>query len=136
MHYVAKLTREGKFWLAEFPDCPGCQTFGQSEKQAISMAREALDGWLEAHLATGDAPPRPRRKRGVSVDVDPRIAAAVEVRWLREDSGLTQAQVAQRLRVSRQQVAKLENARGNPSIDTLSKVAKVLGRKLEVKFAV
>ncbi len=135
MQYAAKLSREGKFWLVHFPDCPGCRTFGDSEHHALSMAKEALDGWLEAHLLTGEAPPKPARKRGPFVAVDPNIAAAMEVRWLRDQSGLTQAQLATRLRVSRPQIAKLENPKSNPSISTLHKVAMALGRRLEVTFA-
>ena len=56
MHYVAKLTREGKNWLVQFPDCPGCQTFGSSRDEALEMAKDALEGWLEVHLADGAAP--------------------------------------------------------------------------------
>jgi len=48
MDYRARLTREGRRWLVDFPDCPGCQTFGQSQASALTAAREALEGWLEA----------------------------------------------------------------------------------------
>src|SRR5262245_7267784 len=124
MEYVAKLTREGKRWLVDFPDCPGCQTFGESRAEASAMAREALEGWLEANLLGGLAPPRPRRRRGGHlVPVRSRLAVALQIRWVREDLGLTQAQLAKRVGVWQQQVAKLENPDANPTLATLESIA-------------
>lgn len=133
-HYVARLTREGKHWLADFPDCPGCQTFGASRAEALAMAREALEGWLEVHLADGQAPPRPRRRRGVEVPISAHLSVALQIRWLRDDRGLTQAQLARALGVSQQQIAKLENPDSNPTLGTLESVARGAGVTLDVRL--
>ena len=127
MEYVAKVTTEGGRWLVEFPDCPGCQTFGDTKEQALAMAGEALEGWLEAHVEYGDAPPRPARHRGVPIAVGPRLAVAIQIRWLREDLGLTQRQLAAKAGVTQQQIAKLEKPSGNPTIGTLAAIAKSSG---------
>jgi len=134
MQYTGKLTREGKNWLVEFPDCRGCQTFGTSREDAMAMAREALEGWLEVHLADGAAPPRPKRRKGTAVAIGSRLSVALQIRWLREDLGLTQAQLAKRVGVSQQQVAKLENPAANPSLATLEAVAKGAGAVLDVRL--
>lgn len=134
MEYVAKLAREGGRWLVEFPDCPGCQTFGETKAEAIAMAAEALEGWLEAHLEYGDAPPRPAPHRGVPIQVRPRLDIAMQLRWLREDLGLTQRELATRLGVSQQQIAKLENPEGNPTIGTLEAIASKAGAQLVVQL--
>ena len=134
MNYVAKITREGKHWLVEFPDCPGCQTFGRSRNDAAAMARDALEGWLEVHLADGEAPPRPKRRRGVAVKIGSRLSVALQIRWLREDRGLTQSALAKRVGVSQQQLAKLENPDANPTLATLEAVAKAAGAALDVKL--
>ena len=134
MNYVAKLSREGKNWLVEFPDCPGCQTFGSSREEAFEMAKDALEGWLEVHLADGAAPPRPRRRKGTAVGIRPRLSVALQIRWLRDDLGITQAQLAKRVGVSQQQVAKLENPSANPSLATLEAVAKGAGAVLDVRL--
>jgi antitoxin HicB len=134
MQYVAKVTREGKNWLVEFPDCPGCQTFGRSRDEALAMAREALEGWLEVHLIDGAGPPRPKRRKGTEVAIGSRLSVALQIRWLREDLGLTQAQLAKRVGVSQQQVAKLENPTANPSLATLEAIAKGAGAVLDVKL--
>ena len=46
MRYAALISREGKYTLAEFPDCGGCQTFVKGKKPIEPMAQEALEGWL------------------------------------------------------------------------------------------
>lgn len=68
MEYVAKLAREGRYTLIEFPDCEGCQTFSDPEEgeDAASVAREALEGWLVAHLVDGEAPPPPISARALA----------------------------------------------------------------------
>lgn len=54
----------------------------------------------------------------------------------RMDSGLTQAEIARRMGTTQSAVARLETGKGkhSPSIATLTKYAKAIGRKLEVKL--
>lgn len=136
MRYVAEVHREGAHWLAEFPDAPGCQTFADSAVALRAAAADALAGWLEAQLAGGDAPPRPakhRLRKGVErweVPVSARLSAALLIRWRRQELGLSQRQLAQRLKVSQQQIAKLENPDENPTLATLERAAAALGMRL------
>lgn len=133
MHYHVKLNREARWWTAIVVDAPGCVTQGASRAKAIAAAGEALAGWLEAHLVDGRSPARPGKRRGtVPIAVDPQLAIAVALRWARLDAGLTQAQLAARVGVSQQQVAKLERPGANPSIATLRKIADALGARLEL----
>lgn len=62
MRYAAIITKEGRNTLAEFPDCPGCQTFAEPGESIAAQAQDALMGWLAAHLATGEVAPRPSRR--------------------------------------------------------------------------
>jgi len=142
MEYTAYLTREGRRWLAEFPDAPGCQTFADSRRDLESAAEEALEGWLEAHLIDGQVPPvakkrrlAPAGRRLLRVPVDSQLAVAVRLRWARARLGMTQAELAKRAGVSQQQVAKLERPGSNPTVETLDRLAKALGAKLEVLVA-
>jgi predicted RNase H-like HicB family nuclease len=48
MHDTAIVTKEGRQTLAEFPGCPGCQTFADAGDDIGNCASEALLGWLEA----------------------------------------------------------------------------------------
>lgn len=142
MHYAAHVHREGKHWLAEFPDAPGCQTFASSESALRAMAKDALEGWLEAHLVGGDAPPKPRvRQRApagrklLRVHVDPQLAAALHLRWARQERGYSQAQLAKLVGVSQQQIAKLENPDENPTLRTVVKVFDALGLEVELSVS-
>lgn len=133
MHYKARIRRdvEGR-WLVEFPDCQGCQTFGDTRAEAEAMAADALEGWLEAHLEGGRVPPRPKAARGVPVIVPPTLANSIGLRWIREERGLTQAQAARLAWVSQQQIAKLQHPGANPTVEILVKVTKALGASVTV----
>jgi predicted RNase H-like HicB family nuclease/DNA-binding XRE family transcriptional regulator len=136
MQYAAIITQENEYLLAEFPDAPGCQTFARSEQELRDAAQEALEGWLEAHLIDGEAPPRLKKRRAGPgiwfIDIDPALAVAIQFRWARQDAGLTQRELAERAGVSQQQVAKLERPGENPTIGTLDKLARALHAKLEI----
>jgi len=127
--------------LAEFPDCPGCQTFANSGDEVAEAAREALEGWLEAHLVDGQVPPRPVEhttapagKKIARIDVRPGLAAALQIRWARHDARLSQKAFGERVGVSQQQIAKLENPDENPTLDTLEKVSRALGLHVTLGF--
>jgi DNA-binding XRE family transcriptional regulator/predicted RNase H-like HicB family nuclease len=134
--YVAVLSKEGARTSIEFPDCPGCQTFAEPNESVTEVAREALEGWLYAHLVDGEAPPRPttvtRAARTRAVRISAQLALALQIRWSRQDLELSQSQLGKRLGVSRQQVASLENPDSNWRISTLLRVAEALGLELDV----
>lgn len=140
MHYVARLKREGPRILVSFPDCPGCQTFGRTQSDALTRAREALEGWLEAHLVAGDAPPQPRRRLTQSsrsleaVPISPILAVRLQLRWARQRMGLSQADLAERVGVTRQQIALLESPDANVTLRTLDRVARAMNLRLQVEL--
>lgn len=141
MEYVARLAKEGRRTIITFPDCPGCDTFAERGEDVETVAREALEGWLEAHLKEGVAPPTPgagRKPRGASeaelitVRVDPTLALRLELRWARQERGLSQGQLATLTGVTRQQISLLESPDTNPTLATLQKVASALGMDLRI----
>ena len=135
MQYNVKVERDGRYWTATFLDAPGCATFASSRSKALANATEALAGWLEAHLVDGKVPPRPVPTKGAElVAVDPQLALAVALRWARIGAGLSQADLATRIGVSQQQVAKLERPGANPSIATLRKMAEALGVRVDLQL--
>ncbi|HYP76635.1 MAG TPA: type II toxin-antitoxin system HicB family antitoxin [Polyangiaceae bacterium] len=134
MFYRATVSKSGKSWLVSFADCEGCLTQGDSRAEAIENAHEALEGWLEAHLALGNAPPRPRARKGDAIEVAPQLSAVLQIRWRRAEMELTQGQLAKRAGVSQQQIAKLEDPDGNPTVATLQKIAGALGLRLELNL--
>ena len=82
--------------------CPGCHTFAPPGRDIEHEAKEALELWLESHLQERMLPPRPPRtfkiRKGTLlwVPVEPRLAVKLVLRWMREDLGVTQAELAKR----------------------------------------
>ncbi len=56
------------------------------------------------------------------------------IRGAREDVGITQSQLAQRMEVSQPVIAALEAGRGNPTVGQLAAVAEALQVGLDVDF--
>lgn len=143
MEYVVHLVREGDSTTIEFPDAPGCQTFADADEDVEAVAREALEGWLEAHLIDGDAPPqrsarRAKRPAGASelrVRVAPPLAIAVRIRQRRLELGLSQSQLGRLLGVSRQQAAALESPAANYRLSSLERLAEALQLELDVELS-
>jgi DNA-binding XRE family transcriptional regulator/predicted RNase H-like HicB family nuclease len=139
MHYAAYIYRQGNRVLAEFPDCPGCETVADSSDALAASAREALEAWLEVRLAAGKVPPKPQPRAhapdGKSlalIPVRPGLSAALLIRWARRERGLTQSGLALLTGVKQQQINKLEDPDVNPTLETLAKVAKALGLVVSV----
>ncbi len=80
--YPAVFHKEGNAYWAEFPDLPGCQSYGETLHETMSFAQEALAGYLLTLLEDGRAvsPPSdpeilPRGENSfpalISCDIDP-----------------------------------------------------------------
>ena len=50
VYYPAVFHEEEKGYWVEFPDLPGCFTQGDSEQEALSMAKDALGLYLDENL--------------------------------------------------------------------------------------
>jgi len=137
MLYAAVLTKEDKNTLAEFPDCPGCQTFARPGQDIHERAAEALRGWLATSLAHGDVPKAPsKHPRGkvIWVPVPANLAVKLTLRWARHKAGLTQGELAARAGLSQAMIAKVEGPGYKPSLDVLEKVAAALGRRVTIQL--
>jgi transcriptional regulator with XRE-family HTH domain/predicted RNase H-like HicB family nuclease len=140
MHYEAFVSRDGDTFLIEFPDCAGCQTFADTADDVASMAQEALEGWLEANLADRRVPPVPTRHKAplgtslLRVRVNPVLTIALEVRWIRQERGLSQGDLARMVGVTQQAIAKLEDPDANPTLETIQKVATALDMQVSLSL--
>ena len=46
-------------YLAEAPELAGCVTAGETVEEALSMLRDAMEGWIECALVAGEDIPLP-----------------------------------------------------------------------------
>jgi transcriptional regulator with XRE-family HTH domain len=72
------------------------------------------------------------RKEYDALEEEFALIAAVAKARLR--SGLTQAQLAKRMKTTQSTVARLESGRGQPSTRTLQRFAKATGHRLKISF--
>ena len=62
------------------------------------------------------------------------FALAAEVTKARSRAGLSQAELARRMKTAQSTIARLESGRGRPSTRTLSRFAKATGHRLKISF--
>jgi antitoxin HicB len=133
MDYYCTIEKEGDEYIAQFPDMTNVATCGFTHEEALAMAKEALEGCLEADISHGNEIPPPSYKEGYPVTVSNHIALSLRFRELRGDQ--SQTDIARKLGLSYQSYQRLENPRkANPTIKTLEKIARVYGRELNVSL--
>ena len=137
MEYFCTIKEEDGLYGVEFPDLPNVITVGSTREEALAMASEALNAALESDVSRGMSLPEPLAGPGKEmspVEVSAHIVVANEIRKLRGDR--SQSEIAARLGLSYQAYQRLENpAKGNPTVKTLQRVARALGKRLEVRIA-
>ena len=90
-------------------------TFGNTEKEALEMAAEVLNGVLESETARGISIPLSAFQSEYAVEVEPNIAFALMLRKRRGEK--TQSEIADKLNISYQQYQQLENPKkANPTL--------------------
>lgn len=140
MEYWARVAPEGDRFLIDFPAAPGCQTFAEAGEDVYAVASEAIEGWLEAHLVEGDAPPKPPNGRpevqgmAMPVHIAPTLGVRLALRWTRQALGLSQADLARKVGVTRQQISLIESPEANLTLSTIEKVATGLGLQLDIEL--
>jgi antitoxin HicB len=133
MTYYCAIEKEGDAYIAQFPDMTNVVTCGFSREEALAMAKEALDGCLEADISQGNAIPSPVYKEGYPITVAPHIALSLRLRELRGEQ--SQTDIARKLGLSYQSYQRLENPRkANPTVKTLERIAGVYGEELSIQI--
>ena len=131
MVYNCIIEKEGNEYIASFPDLPNIVTCGFSREDALAMAKEALDGCMEADISKDLPIPPPLYKKGCPVAVSSHIALSLQLRKLRGEQ--SQSDIARKLGLSYQAYQRLENPRkANPTVKTLEKIAHAYGRELKI----
>ncbi len=126
----------------EFPQIVDC--FGEAANQdklpeaAKNVLEDALRGQLADIAKLPDWPQLHRRPTSVEerlvVKLSANMVIAIQFRRMRLMKGWSQADLASTVGVSQQQIARLEDPDCNPTIDTVSRVARAFDEPLMVMF--
>lgn len=117
----------------EFPDLPGCLTYGETFDDACKNASEALTGYLESVMCREVHFRAPSKLLPDTICIEPEksVAFALWLRSKRKDAGLTLCEVADRLDVRYQVYQRLEDpSKTNPTLKTLAKLEQVYNEKI------
>ena len=56
-------SEEDQVFVAEVPELPGCMTHGETYEKAVTMAQDAMRGWISVAREFGDPVPKPSRRK-------------------------------------------------------------------------
>jgi predicted RNase H-like HicB family nuclease len=56
-------SEEGKVFIAEVPELPGCMAHGDTQELALANAKAAIGLWIDTAREFGDPIPTPRGQR-------------------------------------------------------------------------
>jgi predicted RNase H-like HicB family nuclease/DNA-binding XRE family transcriptional regulator len=128
MTYHFRVHRDEGLW-AECIELEGCSTQGGTMVELRENMAEALNLYLDEPPSSGVLfpPPRPIRRRSgiVAIQVDPRVAFAMQLRQARIRNGLTQAETARRLGMRNLFSYQRLERRSNPSLETLTRIKRL-----------
>lgn len=136
LKYPAKIHNDPDGLWIEFIGLPISGTQGENMEELLEMAEECLSGYLEVLLEEAREIPDPIPAKGediIFIEPAPDVAIPILAKKLRNENGLTQDDMAKKLRVSYQTYQKLERGhRSNFTLRTMEKVAKAFGKKLVI----
>ena len=67
-------------------------------------------------------------------DLKPQFEAACALIEARADAGLSQEQLARRMKTTQSAINRIEGGRGNPSVQTLQRAAAATGTRVRITF--
>lgn len=131
IRYPATIEKQedGKY-LVQFADLPDTFTEGDTLEEALFNASEALTGMLGFHVDEGHDLPAPSEnvEGAYYIAPDAKTQAVLLLKLARGDRTLSD--LARALETSWPQAQRLENPHRWPSLQTVDKAARVLGKRL------
>ena len=121
-------------FMVEFPDLPGCQTYGSTESEALRNAQEALTGYLESIDSRKINIPEPSRLKGKNIHYvypEKKVSFAIWLKKNRERAGLSQQDIAKKLNITYQTYQRFEDPeKSNPTLKTIIRLEEVFKEEL------
>ena len=135
--YPVNLRKDGEFILVTFPDIPEAITQGEDIEDALLHAADVLESALDFYIEDGLPIPVPSKpKRGQHL-VELPASYAAKVLLLNEMAiqKVRPAELARRLKITRQEVNRLIDRHHVSKIDGIAGALKALGKNLELRVS-
>ncbi|MFJ1301652.1 type II toxin-antitoxin system HicB family antitoxin [Pseudomonadota bacterium AL_CKDN230030165-1A_HGKHYDSX7] len=137
LKFPALIEADGTGFAVSFRDIPEALTGAATREEALEMAADALRTAMDFYFEDERAVPAPSKARGdeVLVSLPPSVQAKILVLNELIAQGVTQAELARRMGVPRQEVSRLVDLHHTTKIDTLDRALEVLGRQMDITLA-
>jgi antitoxin HicB len=135
MRYPANVKPDGKFFLVTLPDFPEAITQGDDVEDALVHAADVLESVVDHYIENSLSLPAPSKpKRGQHL-VELPASYAAKILLLNEMAAqkVRPAELARRLKMTRQEVNRLIDWRHTSKIDGIAVALKALGKTLEMR---
>ncbi|WP_038214278.1 type II toxin-antitoxin system HicB family antitoxin [Xenophilus azovorans] len=137
MRYQVEVRKDGKGYMASFPDIPEALTAGDTKAEALEMAQDALITALDFYFEDRREVPLPRKVAAGKDCVELPASLVAKVLLLNEmvRQKVRPAELARKLHTSAQDVNRLTNLRHTTKVDALQSALGALGKRLEISLA-
>ena len=137
-HYLAlfEADRKAGGYVVTFPDFGYGATQGESEQEALQMARDLLMLTIEDYIREGRPLPPATRRRGMKfrpVPLPVLQSAKVGLYSAFQRSGLKKAELAHRMGISRTHLDQLFSLRHRSRLNQIEAALEALGKRLHVE---
>jgi antitoxin HicB len=124
-------------FVVTFKDIPEAITQGDTEEEALTMAKDALELALEFYFEDKRAVPSPSKPKRDQKVIELPASLSAKVLLLNEMviQNIRPAELARRLHTTPQEINRLTNLRHTTRIDGIDSALRALGRHLEISLA-
>lgn len=130
--------RFGQVYWIEFPDFPEISgTQGDTLEELAFMAEDCLGGYIELLIEQEKDIPEPSNIAGdnvMYVNVPAEVAAPILVKKIRKNQNMTQSDVSRKIDKTYRVIQNIERNMRCPSLRTLRKIARAMGKHLEINL--
>lgn len=127
---IIEYDQDDKYYLVDFPDLEGCQTFGETLDDALEAGKDALTGFLSSIDNRNMNLPNSSHLKGSNIyNITPHknVAFAIWLKMKRNEKGYTQSEMAALLNIKYQSYQRYENPNAsNPTLKRIEQIENVL----------
>jgi len=133
--YFVDIKEQDGDWIVEVPDYPEIITWGENLEHAKEMALEAITLAVTDDIKDGKSARKPDHKKGHAICLPMEVCFPILIRWAREEQKLSLESLAEKVGMQYQNLQRLERLGSNPTLKTVSKIARGLGIHIDMSIA-